>query len=347
MRAGRRFGALLGVALAAAALAWGLPPGSGPRIAPAAAASLPESPSPPGALEFVAIGDWGRMGSRPQREVAGAMAAWAAAHPLRFVLSTGDNFYGYGVSSVADPHWKGSFEDPYAAPSLQVPWWVALGNHDYRGSVEAQIAYGRRNPRWRMPARTFTFSETVGGGRSAQFFVLDTSPYLRMYRRLFSLTKVESQDPAPQTAWLDRELAASTADWKIVVGHHPIRSCGPHGDSPELVRDVLPLLVRHGAAVYLNGHDHSLQHLREGGVAFLTSGGGSEVTRVSPDGRTVWAEATGGFLAFTVTPDALRVRAVDAAGRLRHEATLARPGAAGAAGPAARARPETETGLQR
>lgn len=286
-------------------------------------------PAPADALEFLAIGDWGRGGSRAQRQVADAMAAWAEAHPPRFVVSVGDNFYEDGVDSVIDPKWKASFEDVYAAKSLQVPWLAALGNHDYRGNAQAQIDYAKESARWRMPARSYTFTEGAGGGVRAQFFVLDTTPFLSTYRSLLSRTNVADQDPAAQRAWLENELAASTAEWKIVVGHHAIRSCGPHGDSAELVRDILPLLKRYRVPLYLNGHEHVLQHLGSDGVAFVTSGAGSNVTRVAPDARTVWAEATGGFAAFTVTADSIRLRAVNTAGAVRHEATIPRPASPG------------------
>lgn len=313
---------LAAAAFLAAVFACAPAPGRSPRTTPTAAAT---APAPPGALEFLAIGDWGRGGSAAQRRVAAAMAAWAHAHPVRFVVSTGDNFYENGVDSPTDPKWKASFEDVYTAKSLQVPWLVALGNHDYRGSVEAQLEFSKVNPRWRMPARFYTATETLEDGTRLELFVLDTSPFLDTYRSILSITRVAGQDPAAQRAWLEKELAASTADWKIVVGHHPVRSSGPHGDSAELVRDVLPLLVREGVAVYLNGHDHGLQHLESDGVAFLTSGGGSEATRVRPDARTVWAEATEGFMAFSVTNGAIRVTAVDASGAARHEATIRRP----------------------
>ena len=313
-------------AFAAAAIACG--PSRTPAAQATPTASSVSAPTPAGVLEFLAVGDWGRGGNRAQRQVADAMAVWADAHPLRFIVSTGDNFYEDGVTSVTDPKWKASFEDVYTARSLQIPWFVALGNHDYRGNVETQIEYSRWSSRWRMPARTYTFSETAGDGARVQFLILDTTPFLDTYRSITSRTKVAGQDTAAQRAWLEKELAASPADWKIVVGHHAIRSCGPHGDSAELVRDILPLLKRYGVPVYLNGHDHGLQHLASDGIDFLTSGGGSDVTSVSPDSRTVWAEAVGGFLAFAVTTDALRVTAVDAAGAVRHEATLPRPAAA-------------------
>lgn len=37
-------------------------------------------------------------------------------------------------------------------------------------------------------------------------------------------------------------LRESTAKWKIVVGHHPIKSNGHHGDTQELVAQLLPIL---------------------------------------------------------------------------------------------------------
>lgn len=308
-------------ATVAAAVAGAPPPPATP--VPSAA----PSPARRAPLSFLAIGDWGRGGSRSQKEVAAAMAAWAEKNPVAFVISTGDNFYEDGVGSVTDAKWHTSFEDVYWQSALKVPWYVALGNHDYRGSVEAEIEYSASSARWRMPARAYTFTEAAGDGARVQFFVLDTTPFLDTYRSIISRTKVAGQDPAAQRAWLEKELAASTADWKIVVGHHAIRSCGPHGDSAELVRGILPLLKRYGVPVYLNGHDHGLQHLASDGIDFFTSGGGSEVSRVSPDARTVWARAASGFMAFSAASDAICVKVVDAGGAVRHEAAVRRAAA--------------------
>lgn len=41
---------------------------------------------------------------------------------------------------------------------------------------------------------------------------------------------------------LENALSESTAKWKIVVGHHAIRSVGHHGDTNELVDRFLPIL---------------------------------------------------------------------------------------------------------
>lgn len=36
-----------------------------------------------------------------------------------------------GLGSTQDPAFHQSFADLYTAPSLQVPWYNVLGNHDY------------------------------------------------------------------------------------------------------------------------------------------------------------------------------------------------------------------------
>jgi len=40
---------------------------------------------------------------------------------------------------------------------------------------------------------------------------------------------------------LEEALVKSSARWKIVVGHHAIRSIGHHGDSVELIKLLVPL----------------------------------------------------------------------------------------------------------
>ena len=41
---------------------------------------------------------------------------------------------------------------------------------------------------------------------------------------------------------MDLALKSSTAKWKIVVGHHTIKSAGHHGVTEELVVHLLPIL---------------------------------------------------------------------------------------------------------
>lgn len=231
-------------------------------------------------FSFVALGDWGRRGKPSQRQVAEAMGVAAAEVESRLVLSVGDNFYPAGVKSVADPHWEQSFESVYTAAALQTPWYAALGNHDYRGVAQAQIDYSATSHRWRMPSRYYKVGGAELGTPLLDLFVIDTSPivdggnYDEMLQQMARGHR-ERHDSTEQIAWLGQVLQASTAPWKIVIGHHPIYS-GGHGDSADLVDQVAPLLQAHGVQIYINGHDHSLQHIRRDGVDYVCSGSGSD-----------------------------------------------------------------------
>lgn len=287
-----------------------------------AAAPLPATARAPD-LDFLVVGDWGRYGAEKQREVGVQMGATAAATDSRFVISVGDNFYEDGVTGLDDPQWRDSFEAIYAAPSLQVPWYVILGNHDYRGNVQAQLDYGQRSARWKMPGRTFIRSETLPDGTSADFFCIDTSPFLEMYRG--TKVRIDGQDTEAQLAWLDAALGASRAAWKIVVGHHPVRTVlRQHRDTPELVARLQPLLARHRVPVYLNGHDHNLQLRRDAGIAYITSGAGSQTNKVKAAGDGEFASDQHGFMAASLSRDALRYQFISETGAVLFEDVVPR-----------------------
>ena len=294
----------------------------------AAIPALPaEAAVPP--LAFLAVGDWGRDGASHQRDVAARMGERAAADGAAFVVSVGDNFYEDGVQTVHDAQWRTSFEEVYTAPSLAKPWYVALGNHDYRGVPQAQVDYTAASPRWNMPARYFRQSIRSSDGQSVDLFVLDTSPMVKRYdsgREHDALRlNVESQDVPAQLRWLDAALAASRAEWKIVAGHHPVFSGGSgHGSTPELIADVKPLLERHGVQAYLAGHDHDLQHIVVGPVTYIQTGAGSETRPVSAIPGTRFAIDHSGFTAYRIAGDRMTVDFIDHTGTVLHQAQIAR-----------------------
>ncbi|MGZ5425915.1 MAG: metallophosphoesterase, partial [Thermoanaerobaculia bacterium] len=95
----------------------------------------------------------------------------------------------------------------------------------------------------------------------------------------------------------------------------------------ELIRDVKPLLDRYGVQIYLNGHDHDLQHLREGAVHYFTSGAGSKTNESGHDSRTLFSRGkTPGFMAFSVTDDLMNVMFVDFNGKTLYTTIVTRDG---------------------
>jgi acid phosphatase len=294
-----------------------------PGTLQAAATLAPEAK--PGGLNFLIFGDWGRKGETDQVEVATQMAIASEKIKPRFIVSVGDNFYDFGVASVDDPQWQTSFEQVYAAPSLQVPWQVILGNHDYHGNCEAQIAYGKTNPRWKMPARYYVQSEQIDAATTVDFFYLDTTPMVKSYHiNTRTRKEVAGQDTEKQLAWFQSALAASKAQWKIVIGHHPIYSGGGHGDTPELIKTILPLLQEHKVQAYFNGHDHDLQHLQAGAVNFFDTGAGSQHTLTFYTKRSKFAKSCSGFTTVSVQPDKMDVRMIDKRGTLVYATTVPR-----------------------
>ncbi|MGN6374043.1 MAG: purple acid phosphatase family protein [Sphingomonas sp.] len=293
-----------------------------------------------GALTFVAVGDWGREGQHRQRDVATQMGLAAQRIGARFVISVGDNFYETGVASVDDPAWQQSFEQVYTAPSLQVPWQVALGNHDYQGNTQAQIDYSSRSHRWRMPGRWYDFAERAPDGTEVHFFVVDTSPMLEQYYD-DGAKKVkvadQRQNVPVQLAWLDHALARSTAPWKVVIGHHPIYTgkataatgepddAAEHrfGGTPELIVLLDPILQRHRVPLYLNGHDHDLQHVVHDGTHYICTGAGSLTDAVCYPGDSDFCSLQSGFIACAADRRQLRVVYRDYRGAELHVVDIA------------------------
>lgn len=288
---------------------------------------------PDGSVRFLAFGDWGRDGKAFQLPVAEQMGRAAAANHAQFVIVLGDNFYSDGVDSVESRQWTTSFEDIYTAPSLQVPWYVALGNHDYRKNPGAQVAYTLFSPRWKMPARYYSVTRRIDESNTVQFFIIDSTPYTvsRQSGQGSKRGDAARQDTAAQTAWLEEALRTSAAQWKIVCAHHPIYSSSKHGDTAALIKEIQPLLEKYGVQIYLNGHEHDMQHLQVGKIHYFTSGAGSQTRATSRDARTIFCLGdTGGFLNVRITPDEFEGSFIDYTGKVVHTATIHRNQMAGA-----------------
>jgi tartrate-resistant acid phosphatase type 5 len=284
-------------------------------------------------VTFLAVGDWGRDGAHHQAEVAARMGETARSVNAAFVVSVGDNFYEDGVASVDDSKWKTSFEDVYTAPSLQVPWHAALGNHDYHGNVQAQLDYAKTSRRWSMPARWYGATQaavTNKGKLNVDLFVLDTSPFIAAYHAPGQKkVKVAGQRTRPQLRWLDAALAKSTADWKVVVGHHPIYSGGQYGQpggSPELVAQVDPILQRHRVPLYLCGHDHELQHIARGATNYVCTGAGSKTRERCHEDDGDFCSVQSGFTVCVASPSLLWIGYRDWKGDGLHVVEIPRSG---------------------
>ena len=273
-----------------------------------------------GALNFLVIGDWGRMGEFHQTEVAQQMDTFAQKTNAKFTIATGDNFYDNGVRSVNDPQWFGSFENIYKGSALQRDWFVVLGNHDYQGNPQAEIDYSKISRRWNMPSRYFAISKKINDTVSAKFIFIDTSPFVESYQKnAEQYADLAKQDTVKQLKWLDSVLANSKEQWKIVTGHHPIYSTGSaHGNTQELFVNVKPMLEKYHVQLYLAGHEHDLQHQKpeDSYVEYIVSGAGSETRPTSKSKITEYANDVSGFALLSINSDSLKINFIDYEGNI-------------------------------
>ncbi len=248
------------------------------------------------AIRVLAFGDFGEPGQR-QTDSARAAADYHRAHPFDFGITLGDNVTPVGVTGPGDARWQGGWCDIYDL--LHIPIYAVTGNHDWglADSPAAEILYSQKSPSWRMPALYYTF--TAG---PVQFFALAT--------QAMSET---------QLRWLQRELDRSTARWKVVYGHHPIYSDGAHGDTPELARQLMPVL-KGRADLYLVGHEHTVQELKPDGTLHMlvapSAGQKARVIKAGP--RTLALDSFEGFIAFDITAGTLSATFVDSTGKTRY-----------------------------
>ncbi|KAL1366521.1 hypothetical protein AAHE18_03G366300 [Arachis hypogaea] len=206
------------------------------------------APKPDGSLTLFVIGDWGRRGTYNQSQLAFQMGIVGKELDIDFVISTGDNIYPSGLKGTDDAAFDYSCTQIYTAPSLQKLWYTLL----------------------------------------AEFFFLDTTPFVDKYFTQPPQHVYDWRGVLPRNRYISNlltdlhfALKQSNVNWKIVVGHHTIRSAGFHGNTLELQNLLLPILQENNVDLYINGHDHCLQHISslESPIQFLTSGGGSKAWR--------------------------------------------------------------------
>jgi tartrate-resistant acid phosphatase type 5 len=221
-----------------------LPACQGPADRPEADIPATVSPStrpgPDPRFVFAVKGDWGAA-TPEQAAVTSRMCEVRKSTPFDVVVTTGDNFSDPdGMATQAN------YFGPEACltdhPGHQ--WRAVWGNHDVAADATETVLGAERNYTW-----------TAG---PAQFFMLDSN---------------RVADGA-QTDWLAAELAASAAQVKVAVFHHPGLTAGLHEPSVAVQQRWMPMFEQHGVNLVLNGHNHGYEHSVLNGVHYVVTGGG-------------------------------------------------------------------------
>ena len=255
-------------------------------------------PNRAGSFKFAVLGDFG-TGDRTQYELAAQMAKVHQSFEYELVVLVGDNIYG----SERPQDFKKKFEDPYK-PLLDagVKFYASLGNHD------------AREQRFYKP---FNMDGKL-------YYTFSPKPEIRFFA-------LESTYPVPeQIQWLEKELKASSSNWKIVFFHHPLYSSGDRHGSDLRLREVLePLFLANNVSVVLTGHDHFYERVKpQNGITYFVVGSGGKLRSGNID-RSTGITAKGfdtdlAFMAAEIAGDELYFNTVSRAGQTIDSGVLTR-----------------------
>lgn len=253
------------------------------------------SPIPEQASQvYLFLGDSG-TGDLRQKQVTSALKNYCQTHDCQAIFLLGDVIYDRGVSGVDDPLFAEKFETPYQ--DLNLPFYIAFGNHDYLGCTKCYFDYAAGSGKWKMPAPYYRQSFA-----DVDFFVLDTEAF-----------------DQNQADWLSDEIAQSQSRFKIAVGHRPLVTYEEeHAGENWPGKEKLAEVVCQTADVYLAGHAHLLEdpgQLEDCRVRQLVSGGGGASPRhILPEHHDVFVYEGNGFIALSVAPEKLKVEFINSQG---------------------------------
>jgi predicted phosphodiesterase len=254
-------------------------------------------PNKADSLKFAIIGDSG-TGASAQYKVAEQLIASRAKFPYEFVLMMGDNLY----SGSGEKDYKKKFELPYKTLlDSGVKFYATLGNHD------------NANEKFYKPFN-------MNGER---FYTFKPKPGVR----IFSLDS--NYMDKSQVDWLQKELAASGSDWKIVYFHHPLYSSGgTHGSDTKLREQLEPLFLKHGVDAVFSGHEHFYERIKpQKGIYYFVSGGAGKLREgdVGKSNMTAKAFDTGyHFMLVEVGKDVLNFQVITDQGKVADSGALPR-----------------------
>ncbi len=205
-------------------------------------------------IRLAVIGDFGDA-AQAEADVAALVHGWQ----VDYVLTVGDNNYPDGEAHTIDEN-IGQYYRQYIYPYVgdygpgavdENRFFPALGNHDWNtGHVRAYLDY------FTLPGNERYYDVLFG---PVHLFVLDSNEWE---------PDGYTADSA-QATWLQAQMAASDAPWKLVTLHHaPYSSGASHGS--DLARQWP--FAEWGATAVLAGHEHTYERLHADEIVYFVNG---------------------------------------------------------------------------
>jgi len=243
-------------------------------------------------LTFCVMGD-----TQSRARVHAQVAKHLAAQQPEFVLHAGDCV----ESGVDWLQWQTQVFGPGRPYLKKAPLYPARGNHD-------------------------------GGSYFPRLFGLTDRLYYSFDHGPVHVAAIDAFGPDSsgeprkrQVEWLDRDLAASSAPWKVVFVHDPMVNEDLRNDWFGL-EDFTPVIEKHKVAVVFSGHHHRYRRFlplhppgrpEAGGTWHITTGGsGGTLSGRGASPIISQSAQVHHFLRVDVNPQQMRITALDLQGNL-------------------------------
>ncbi|EPX58680.1 hypothetical protein D187_003878 [Cystobacter fuscus DSM 2262] len=269
-------------------------------------------------VHFTTVGDFG-SNNQDQRDVSRAMLG---RKPQLF-LALGDNAYEMGTEA----EFQHNLFEPMAPLLAQVPFFAVPGNHEYETN-QGQPYFDNLYLPTSQRGGEYYYSFDWG---FVHFVAIDSNCAI-------GLSSADRCTFEAQQQWVEEDLAASTAPWKIVFFHHPPWSSGDHGSQLKMRREFSPLFEKYGVDLVLTGHDHNYErtHPMRGNevapsgatdpVYLVVGSGGAKLRELSIASKPSWSvlrnNSDHGYLDVRVEGGTLTAQMLTPSGKVMDSFTL-------------------------
>lgn len=267
-------------------------------------------------LRFAVLGDAGDTDYDDQRELARELDDTTDDWPLNAVLMLGDaQTEGSRLDRI---DFYSSFERPYRNQLRDGVRFYGLLGEDDQEIAPLVVRY----PLLRMHGRRYYVEQFYGG--LVDYFALDS----------FMLARGGEQAET-QWKWIEEQLDASRAPWKVVGVYHPPLSFSPDPKTLDSVTErLLPLLDRHQVQVVLSSAEAVYQRIEDPDhepVFFVAGWSGDADDKLRPEDPSLKAfhSEDEGFLLLDFSLDTLRFRTQVREGRTVDRGVIRRRNASG------------------
>ena len=152
---------------------------------------------------------------------------------------------------------------------------------------------------------------------------IDTAPLIDKYREENDkYPDVCKQDMQRQLDWIDSVLTVNKATWTVVMGHHPMYAQTSKDDieRENLQERLNPILKKHHVDMYIAGHIHNFQHIRQkdSDIDYIVNSSASLSRNVEPMDGTVFCSSATGFSVCSASATDLKLYMLDKDGKVLH-----------------------------